>query len=88
VVTCTIRSGPQADQAELAIRDSGAGMPETVRQNLFGRFVAGAGREKRSAGLGLAFVKTVVDRHSGQIRCESGADTGTCFTITFTILPE
>ena len=88
VVTCTIRPGPQADQAELAIRDSGAGMPDSVRQNLFGRFVAGGGREKRSAGLGLAFVKTVVDRHSGQIRCESGADTGTCFTITFTILPE
>jgi len=85
VVSCAVT--PTADQVEVAIRDNGAGMPETVSQNLFGRFVAAGGKEKRSSGLGLAFVKTVVDRHKGQIRCDSTPQVGTCFTLTFATLP-
>jgi CHASE2 domain-containing sensor protein/signal transduction histidine kinase len=88
-VTCTITPGPGEQEVELSIRDQGEGMPERVRANLFGRFVAGGGREKRSSGLGLAFVKTVVDRHKGQIRCDSGPEQGgTCFTLTFATLPD
>ncbi len=86
-ITCAIQPGPEADEAQLTIRDQGEGMPEAVRRNLFGRFVAGGGKEKRSAGLGLAFVKTVMDRHGAIITCESGPE-GTCFTMIFKILPE
>ncbi|MDE1914568.1 MAG: CHASE2 domain-containing protein [Sphingomonadales bacterium] len=86
IVTCALAPVPGAQQVRLSIRDQGQGMSEQVRANLFGRFVADGGREKRSAGLGLAFVKTVVDRHKAQIDCESGPQ-GTCFTLTFATLP-
>jgi signal transduction histidine kinase len=87
-VTCAINPGPRPDEAQVTIRDRGEGIPEMVRKNLFARFVAEPGREKRSSGLGLSFVKTVMDRHKGHIECESGPEIGgTCFTLTFTVLP-
>ncbi|WP_068080066.1 CHASE2 domain-containing protein [Novosphingobium rosa] len=86
-ITCAIQPGPGAQEAEVSIRDQGEGMPDAVRRNLFGRFVAGNGKEKRSAGLGLAFVKTVMDRHGATIACESGPG-GTTFTMRFDTLPD
>lgn len=85
-VTCAIIPVPGEQKVHLRISDQGPGMSEAVRANLFGRFVADGGGEKRSAGLGLAFVKTVIDRHKAQIQCESGPQ-GTCFTLTFATLP-
>lgn len=87
VVTCTVSPGPGPDDVKVTICDHGPGMPEAVRDNLFGRFVAGGGREKRSSGLGLAFVKTVMDRHKARIHCDSAPGTGTCFTLIFQALP-
>lgn len=88
VVTCAINPGPRPNEAQVTIRDRGEGIPDIVRKNLFARFVAEPGREKRSSGLGLSFVKTVVERHKGHIECESGPHLGgTCFTLTFPVLP-
>jgi len=86
-ITCAIAPGPGAEEAEVSIRDQGEGMAEHVRRNLFGRFVADGGKQKRSAGLGLAFVKTVMDRHGAIIACDSGPQ-GTCFTMRFITLPD
>lgn len=72
-----------ADGIRLLIADQGPGLPPGRRENPFRRF---GERDKSSgtgAGLGLAFVQAAVEKHGATIVCESGADGGTCFTITF-----
>lgn len=63
----------------LTIADQGVGMSAEQRAKLFERFQQGP---REGIGLGLAFVRTVVLRHSGRIDCESALGKGTTFTIT------
>jgi signal transduction histidine kinase len=55
----------------LDIRDNGPGIPVDRQANLFQPFVQGQGLKRTGAGLGLAFVKTVLDQHHGQVRVHS-----------------
>ena len=67
----------------LSVADTGAGLTEEERKNLFQEF----GRIQRMAGvkgsgLGLALVKQLVDACDGRIRVESeGKDKGSVFSI-------
>ncbi len=53
------------------IRDNGPGIPLERQLSLFQPFVQGHGLKRTGAGLGLAFVKTVLDQHNGQVRVVS-----------------
>ncbi|MCJ2182574.1 CHASE2 and HATPase_c domain-containing protein [Novosphingobium sp. 1949] len=77
-VECT---GP--DSVTCSIEDEGPGIPEERRRNLFARFGyrSQGAKGSVSAGLGLAFVATVVTRHGGAITCEPRLPTGTRFAI-------
>jgi signal transduction histidine kinase len=55
----------------IEICDNGPGIPQERQAILFQPFVQGHGLKRTGAGLGLAFVKTVMDQHSGQIRVVS-----------------
>ncbi|MEJ7706085.1 MAG: sensor histidine kinase [Nocardioidaceae bacterium] len=58
----------------LAIRDDGAGLPESERERIFDRFVRGDAarrRDDRRTGLGLAIVKSIVERHGGAVHVEA-----------------
>lgn len=55
----------------IEVRDNGPGIPLERQAILFQPFVQGHGLKRTGAGLGLAFVKTVLDQHSGQIRVVS-----------------
>ncbi len=67
-----------------SVSDSGIGIPDGQMAALFRRFEVGrcgpAGG-LGGAGLGLAFVKTVVMRHGGTIHCDSRLGIGTTFSI-------
>ena len=68
----------------LIICDEGPGLDEDMRSRLFQPF---AGGNVSGAGLGLAFVHTVIQRHGGQITVEAPAGitpptSGACFYIT------
>ncbi len=71
----------------VALCDQGEGIDPAVLPNLFSRFASSskqAGRAK-GTGLGLNFVRAVVERHKGSITAENGAERGCCFRMT---LPE
>jgi signal transduction histidine kinase len=57
-----------ADQVVLHVRDHGAGVPAAERERIFGRFVRGSGSADTSGhGIGLAVVKTLMERMGGAV---------------------
>lgn len=68
-----------------SIADQGIGIATADQAHLFRRFhrVESAGQVRHDGiGLGLVFVKTVVERHHGTIEVVSEVGAGTTFTIT------
>jgi len=63
---------------EISVRDTGGGLPEEVRRNLFQPVVTSKGGDH--AGLGLSISRNLVESMGGQIECETG-ENGTCFWI-------
>ncbi len=73
-----------ADQVQLWVRDTGYGISEHDLPRLFTRFERIRREEHRDetgSGLGLVFVKTVIDRHHGTVEVESAQGRGTCIHI-------
>lgn len=81
-----IRARDAGDALELAVEDSGAGIPEADVPHLFDRFWhAGRPGAVRGTGLGLAIAKGIVDAHGGRIRVETARGAGTTFTFTIPV---
>ena len=62
------------------ISDSGPGIPEEHREQIFKPFYTD---KTRGSGLGLAIVKDIIDSHRGRIEVESSACSGATFKIHF-----
>jgi signal transduction histidine kinase len=80
----TLRLRVIADTATINISDHGYGIPEDELQHIFEPFFRSAEprlAQNRGAGLGLRFVKTVVERHGGDISATSQWGQGTNFQI-------
>ncbi|MGW5381779.1 sensor histidine kinase [Nocardia sp. NPDC003963] len=78
-------------RAVLAVADDGPGVPEADRERIFQRFVRlddARSRDDGGAGLGLAIVRDVVQRHEGTIRVESADSGGARFVVEFRLRPE
>ncbi|KLI62812.1 CHASE2 domain-containing protein [Aurantiacibacter marinus] len=65
----------------LAVADEGPGLPPERLASPFARFGAHERKAGPSVGLGLTFVKRVVDKHGGTISVESREGQGTRFAI-------
>ena len=63
---------------ELRITDTGHGMPEEVRQQVFLPYFS---TKPEGHGLGLSICHSIVERHGGSIRVESEVGEGTTFVI-------
>lgn len=71
--------------AVIQIRDSGPGMPETIRQRIFDPFFTTKPIGK-GTGLGLSIsYQIVVEKHNGIFKCDSQLDVGTQFWIEIPI---
>lgn len=71
--------------AELAVRDTGTGIPEQDLPHLFERFyrVKGAqGRTFEGSGIGLALVQELAKLHGGTVRVESKEGQGSTFIVS------
>jgi len=86
-VTTAERDG----EVEIRVSDTGAGIPEAMRETIFERFVQVESNERgvtRSGrGLGLAFWRLAVEAHGGHISVEEGAP-GTVFCVRLPHAPE
>jgi PAS domain S-box-containing protein len=72
------------DHAELTVRDTGLGIPESELPRVFERFhrVEGAcGRTHEGTGIGLALVDELVRLHGGTVEVESRVGKGTKFVV-------
>ncbi|MEJ5229666.1 MAG: ATP-binding protein [Pseudothermotoga sp.] len=79
------RSDPHAI---IKVIDTGPGMPEDALKRIFDRFYRvdkGRSRKMGGSGLGLSIVKTIVERHNGEISVESELGVGTTFTVKLPI---
>lgn len=69
----------------IVIADKGMGMEDQVRAQIFDRFfraTKGNIHDVKGHGLGLAFVKEIIDKHGGVIDVQSTLGVGTKFTIS------
>ena len=65
---------------ELRLADTGPGVPEELREEIFNPFVT---TKKTGVGLGLSIVSKIVDGHHGSIHVENAPAGGAVFTIFF-----
>ena len=65
---------------ELRLADTGHGVPEELREEIFNPFVT---TKKTGVGLGLSIVSKIVDGHHGTIHVENAPGGGAVFTLFF-----
>jgi signal transduction histidine kinase len=68
--------------AVISVQDNGRGIPESIKNKIFEAFVS---TKEKGMGLGLAYVKRVVDACGGRIEVESEEGQGTTFRLYFKI---
>jgi signal transduction histidine kinase len=72
--------------AEIAIRDTGSGIPAEKLPKIFAPFFSTKQADAQGqggTGLGLALCREVIEAHKGRIRVESTVGKGTTFTLRF-----
>ena len=74
----------EEDNFVLKVSDNGLGMSHMVQKKIFDKFYrasSGNIHNVKGHGLGLAYVKKIVDIHKGEIKLESKENHGTTFEI-------
>ncbi len=74
------------DSVQVAIEDTGPGIPEEERERVFDRFYRGRAAEGSGTGLGLAIVSQVADMHRGQVALETGPQGGLRVLVRLPVL--
>ncbi|HSG26820.1 MAG TPA: ATP-binding protein [Anaerolineales bacterium] len=70
------------------VRDTGVGISSVDMPRLFERFYRGASRtslKERGSGLGLAIVRSIAERHHGEVTAKSQLGKGSVFTFRIPI---
>lgn len=84
----TVSAVPAPDSVEVAVRDTGMGIPQDEVPRLFERFYRvdkARSRELGGTGLGLAIVKHLVKAQGGEIRVTSEVNVGSTFAFTLPV---
>ena len=75
-----ITAGIENDLPFITITDNGCGLTPSELEKIFSPFYS---KKEKGLGLGLAYVKKIVELHNGRIEVKSQKDNGTTFTLKF-----
>lgn len=76
----TVSAWEDGDQIRIEVADTGTGIPESAREELFAPF-AGSTRDDGS-GLGLAIAREIMRAHGGDIALDHTGESGTAFRLS------
>ena len=78
----TVTSVVKGDEAEIVIEDQGDGIPLDQLPNIWDRlYRVDSSRTTRGLGLGLSFVRAIVEAHKGAVDVESELSKGSRFVV-------
>jgi signal transduction histidine kinase len=77
-----VTGGIENGMARVAVSDTGDGIPDSVRPNVFIPFFS---TKSQGHGMGLAIVQKIVVSHNGRIEIESQPGQGTSFSCLFPV---
>lgn len=87
----TIHTHNAANSVVLTVSDNGPGISKEYRDKVFEKYFrvpTGDVHDVKGFGLGLAYVKKIIELHDGTISLQSEKGTGTTFTITLPLAHE
>ena len=84
--TVTVSTALEAEAVRVCVEDRGFGIPAEAKERVWDKFyrVVREGQEKdeESTGLGLSFVREVVEQHGGRVELDSEEGRGSKFSFT------
>lgn len=83
--TITVTTTLYDRQIKIEFKDSGPGISPSVMDNLFEPFIS-TKSTKHNWGIGLSFVKRIIQSHNGKIEVENSADGGAVFSVYLPIV--
>jgi len=94
-VTVRLMPDPYGQVMVLQVEDTGPGIPEAEREQVFQPFYRALGTDVDGSGLGLAIVKEIADKHAATVAvtnaitvpANSGQAPGALFTVRFACVP-
>lgn len=87
----TVRLEPLGEKLNISVSDKGIGLTRGQQSQIFDKFFrvpTGDLHNVKGFGLGLNYVKYIVEEHDGSISVESQIDKGSTFTITVPLANE
>ena len=90
-VNIHIRTWNENDRLWFSIADNGLGIKKENVKKVFDKFYrvhTGNVHDVKGFGLGLAYVKKIINLHEGEIKCESELGKGTKFIVNLPILKD
>ena len=86
-ITVVAGYGPDEKSVEVAVSDTGLGIPTSKLKEVFERFkrIDDSKGAIRGTGLGLAIVKHIVNAHGGHVWVESEVGKGSTFTFSLPV---